>query len=342
MKRILLTILSLFVLICFTSCFKKQEATKNIEQLQKENGIPVRISQIVQKPYVQVLTYNAPLSGIEESTAKSMVGDVILNVNGKVGDYVKKDQIIISFSQDTPSAQYEQANSAYLNAQQTYNRMQRLFNQGAISQQEMDNVTTAYNVTKANLNSSSQMINVKAPISGYITAMKVSQGDNVSPGTELFTISNTSKYKAVIWVPDSEIQYVKKGQKVSAQWGSQTLSGATSTIALAMDQDKKAFRTEIIFNTHPKQIISGITFEIKLEVARINSAIVIERKSITEENNKMYVWLEVDNKAVKTEIKTQHNNGIEFEVISGLKPGDELITEGISLLTDNCLVQIIK
>jgi membrane fusion protein (multidrug efflux system) len=265
-----------------------------------------------------------------------------MKVNAKVGDYVKKDKVIVTFPQDTPSAQYEQANSAFLSAKQTHDRMQRLFEQGAISQQDMDNITTAYNVTKANLNTSSQLINVKAPISGYITAMKVNAGDQVMPADELFTVSNTSKYKAIVWVSDSDIQSVKKGQKAVAKWGEQTLLGRISSVSMAMDQDKKAFRTEIIFYTLPKQIISGVTLQINLEVERINGAIVLERKSLLEENGKKYVWLEKDKKALKTEITTGHDNGIEYEVISGLSAGDRVITEGISLLTDNCLVQIIQ
>jgi len=342
MKRTIVITLIITLILSLIGCGKKQETAKNMEQLQKENGIPVRITEVKTRPFVQVLTYNAPLSGIEESTAKSMVSDVILSVNAKVGDYVKKDQVIITFPQDTPSAQYNQANSAFLNAKQTYERMTRLFVQGAISQQDMDNVTTGYNVAKANLNASSQMINVKAPISGYITAMKVNQADHVAPADQLFTISNISKYKSVIWVPDSEVQLIKKGMKAIAVWGEQTLTGRVSTISLAMDQDKKAFKTEIVFDTQPKQIISGVTLEIKLDVVNIPNAIVIDRKSIVEAGSAKYVWLEKDKKAVKTEIVTKHDNGIEYEVSSGLKAGDKVITEGISLLTDNALVQIIQ
>ncbi len=342
MKRATIIIMIIALLFTMLACGKKKEAVKNMEQLQKENGIPVRITEVQPKTFTQALTYNAPLSGIEESTAKSMVSDIILKVNAKVGDYVKKDQVIITFPQDTPAAQYEQANSAYLNSKQTYERMQRLFAQGAISQQDMDNVTTGYTVSKANLNASAQMIHVKAPISGYITAMKVNPSDHVFPGAELFTVSNTSRYKAVIWVPDTEIQQIKKGMKANAVWGEQTLTGRISTISLAMDQDKKAFKTEIVFDTHPRQIISGITLEIKIEVSNIPQAIVVERKSIIESLDKKFVWLEKDKKAIKTEITTKHDNGIEYEVVSGLKNGDRVITEGISQLTENCLVQVIQ
>lgn len=342
MKRTIILILTLVLILSFIACGKKKEAVKNIELLQKENGIPVRTIEISPKPFIQELVYNAPVTGIEESTVKAMVSDVVLNVKAKVGDYVKKDQVVITFPQDTPMAQYEQANSAFLNAKKNYERMQRLFAQGAISQQDMDNVTTGYNVSKANLNASSQMIYYKAPISGYITAMKINTADYVNVGDPLFVVTNTSKYKADIWVTVSEIKLLKKGIKAVSKWSEQTLTGRVNSVSLAMDQDKKAFKVEVIFDTIPKQIISGITLEIKLEVSRINDALVVERKSILVENGNKYVWLEKDNKAIKTEIVTKNDNGIEYEVVSGLKAGDRLIIEGISLLTDNCLVKTIK
>jgi len=281
MKGIIISILTLSLMISFTGCGKKKEVVKNMELLQKENGIPIRITEIAPRPFIQELTYNAPLSGIEESTAKAMVDDVILKVNAKVGDYVKKDQVIITFPQDTPAAQYEQTNSAFLNAKQTYERMQRLLAQGAISQQDMDNVATGYKVAKANLNASTQMIYVKAPISGFITAMKVSPADHVNPGDPLFIVSNTSKYKAEIWIPDSEIQYLKKNLKAIATWGDQSFTGRVTSVSMAMDQDKKAFKAVIVFDTHPKQIHQ---WHYTGNQARNNPEstmpIVVERKSI--------------------------------------------------------------
>jgi len=127
MKRILSIVLPILLLLSFTACVKKKEAAKNIEQLHKENGIPVRVLDITSRTFTQELKYNASLTGVEESYVKSMVGDNVVKVYAKVGDYVKKDQIIVSFPQDTPAAQYMQANTAYYNAKLIYERMQRLF-----------------------------------------------------------------------------------------------------------------------------------------------------------------------------------------------------------------------
>lgn len=335
---ILISLLSIFIL---AGCNRKN-SSKSMEQIQKEEGIPVRVTELQPVSYVESYNYNAVLSGIEESTVTAMVGDVITKINVKVGDYVKKDQVVLTFPLDTAGAQYQQANSAFQNARTTYERMQRLRTQGAISQQDMDNVETAYRVALANYNTSQSMINVKAPINGYVTNILVNVGDQVNPGAELFTVSNTSKYKAVIWIPDTDIQKIKKGQRAEAKWNEETLNGQISSVAMAMDQNKKAFRTEIIFSTRTKYMASGVTVEISINTKTIPNAIVIDRSSLVEAEGKYHVWAVENNKAVKKPVKIGSNNGIRYEIKEGLNAGDKIITEGVTLVFEGSLVKVIQ
>jgi len=343
MKKIIVIVMSLILLTLLSfGCSRKNKNGKNMEQIQREEGIPVRVTELQKSTYTETLTYNAVLSGIEEATVTSMVEDVITKINFKVGDHVKKGQVILTFPNDTPAAQFQQANSAFLNIKTTFERMQRLYAQGAISQQEMDNVETGYKVALANYNASQSMINVKAPISGYVTNLLVNVGDKVNSGAGLFTVSNTSKYKAVIWIPDSEIQKVKKGQKAEAKWNDEILTGYLSSVALAMDQGQKAFRAEVVFKTKTKYMASGVTVEISINTKTIPNTIVVERNSMVESDGKYYVWVLENNKAVKKEIQIGQNNGIRYEIKDGLKTGDKIITEGLTMVYEGSLVKVIQ
>ncbi len=339
-KTIILYLLANVLLM--SACGRRKIESKNMEQIQKEEGIPVRVSEIQPTSFSQIHTYNATLSGIEESVVRSMVGDVVLRINVKVGDYVRKDQVVMTFPTDTPAAQYLQASTAYQNAKATYERMQRIFAEHAISQQDMDNVTTAYQVAEANYKTAQSMVYVKSPISGFVTNIAVNQGEQVSPGADLFTVSNTSKYKAVIWIPDSEIRDLRKGQVATANWNGAELKGYVSNIALAMDQNNKAFRAEVIFTTKTGLIASGITVEIGIETLNKPDVIVVERSALFETGAKQNAWIMVNNKAVKKEVKTGHNNGIAYEITEGLNPGDILITEGLTMIYEGALLKVIQ
>jgi RND family efflux transporter MFP subunit len=341
MKRITILIAIIMISLMF-GCGKKKAESKNMEQIQQEVGIPVRVSTVETTTFRKELSYNASLSGSEESTAQAMVSDIITKINAKVGDKVSQGQIIVSFPANTPAAQWEQASSAFNSIKTVYERMQRLFAQGAISQQDLDNVETQYKVSKANLASSEQMINVRAPISGVITAMMVNPSEKVFPGKDLFTVASTSGYKAVIMVPESEIGMLKKGAKATATWQEETITGRISQISLAMDRDSKAFRVEVLFPGINRNISYGVTAEINIEVMAKPNVIVVPRDNILFENGNKFVWRNVDNKAVKTAIETGLDNSLTFEVVSGLNAGDILITEGINMLTENAKLRVIE
>jgi membrane fusion protein (multidrug efflux system) len=333
---------SFVALLLLAACGRKQEAGKNMEQLQKEQGIPVRIQAVENQTFKQELSYNAVLNGLEESTAQAMVSDIVTSINARVGDHVTKGQVIVTFPQNTPAAQYEQATTAFNAQKQAYERMQRLFEQGAISRQDLDNMETGYKVARANLDASEQMIKVQAPISGIITNVWVNPSEKVFPGKELFTVSSPSGFKAVVMVPESEVARIRNGTPATAEVGETTIRGRVSQIALAVDQNSKAVRVEVVFPGANRQIKFGTTARINLDVLNKNNVIVVDREHLVRENGKSYVWLAVDNHAKKAEIETGLDNKLQFEVVSGLAAGDKLITQGLNMLTDDALIRVIE
>ena len=341
MKKIL-TISLVIGLLAFSACGKKKEAGKSIEQLQKEKGIPVRTATIEAGTFSQELSYNATLSGAEEADAMALMSDVIIKINAKVGDRVSRGQTIVVFPRTALEARNDQAQTAFDAAKMAYDRMRRLVAQGAISQQDMDNVETQFKMAQSALDSSNQMINITAPISGVITKIMVNQGDRTYPGQPLFTVASASAFKAILNVPEMDVKSIRKGTAAVATWNKETLNGRVSSVALGMDQKSKAFRVECQFPNNNRNFSYGVTAEIKLKTLSKADCIIIDRQNIVTENGKKYVWLAENGKAKKVEIQTGLDNHLSFEVTEGLNPGDIIITEGISLLTEGAKILVTE
>ena len=340
--KVMILVILTVVILMISACGKKKDDAKNMQQLQNENGIPVRVDSVQTSTFEQILRYNATLGGLEESTPQAMVSDIILSLNAKVGQRVNKGDVIVRFPMNTPAAQYEQASSAFNSITSVYNRMKRLYEKGAISLQDYENVQTQYQVSKANLDASEQMINVRAPISGVITNIMVSQAERVFPGKELFTVASTGGYKAKIMVPDTEISKVRKGARVTATWQDQVLNGRVSSISMSLDQNTKAFNVEASFPGLKKNVGFGVTAEIDIEVLSKPNVIVVDRQSLVMENGNYFVWVNEAGKAVRRPVQIGLDNALEFEITSGLNVGDQLITEGVNMLTDNAKLQVIE
>ncbi len=329
------------LLLLSGACGKKETAGKNMEQIQQEQGIPVRVQKIENRTFVQDLTYNAPLEGRESTTVQSMVSDVVTGVLAHVGDRIQAGQLVITFPSNTPAAQFEQATTGFNAAQTAFNRMRNLFADGAISRQDLDNAETAFRIAQANLSASDQMINVRAPIDGVITNIMVSRSERSWPGQDLFTIASTTGFKARVMVPDTRIKEVRQGLPVEAQWQDQTLSGRVSRVALALDPYSRAVPVEVEFPVYNPRVSFGVTARLRLIVKSKPDCVVVQRQHIVTSNDQHFVWVNENGRAVRREIVTGLDNQLEYEVLSGLAPGDQLIVEGLNLLASNARLRVI-
>lgn len=330
------------VLLVISACGKKKSEAVSIEQIHKEQGVPVKVITIEPGSLSQEQLYNATISGAEESTSNAMLADVVTGIHAQIGDRVSKGQLIISFPANSPMAQNDQARAGFNSARQVYERMQRLHTQGAISQQDLDNARTGFEVAQANLQSSEAMIKIVSPINGILTNIMVNNGDRCYLGQPLFTVASGGSFKAVVNVPESEISKVRRGTPATATWNGITLNGRVTQVALALDPNTKAFRVECVFPNSNRGFSYGVTAQVSLITSNVQNVIAIDRQYIVTENSQKFVWLAKDGKAVKAPIETGRDNQLRFEVVSGLTEGDVLITEGLNLLTDNAKINVVS
>nr|MDK2850692.1 rane fusion protein multidrug efflux system [Candidatus Cloacimonadota bacterium] len=341
-RKILFLIPVAILLLALSACGEKAEEAKSMDQLQQELGIPVRVQKVKKTDFQQSLRYNATLGGISESTAQAMLADVITKVHYKVGDMVEKDDVVVEFPTNSPSAQYEQARTAYQSLQATRERMRRLYEEGAISLQDFENVDTQLKVAKANLEASEQMIKVRAPISGIITNIMVTESERSFPGQDLFTVASPDGYKATIMVPESDINSIRPNSRVTAEWNGISISGKISMIARAMDPATKAFRVEATFPGYKKDLNYGVTAEISILIKEQRGVFLAQRHQIIRENGDAYLWLAVDDTAKKVPIKTGLSDQLNYVITEGLSEGDLMIIEGLKSVKEDAKIRIIE
>lgn len=344
MKKTVLIALILS-LISLSGCLfsqKKEVGFKSMEQLHQENGVPVKIEQVRPVEFGTTLKYSATLKARSEAVCYARIAEVVQDVHFNVGDYVRKDEIVVTFPEDNQTTQYHQIKAGYELAEATYKRMQKLYQEGVISKQELDSARTNFEVAKANLNATDDAIRVKAPLSGYITQLNVKPTDNVSPGTPLFTVSNLDLIEAQIWASSKEANQIKVGQKVTLEWDGKLVEGSVAQVSQIMDPNRKAFSVKAVFKNTDKILTSGITADISIQTYNNEQAVVVRRRNLVEEDGKRFVYIVNNGKAFKRQISTGKEQGALVEVKSGLKPGEFIIVEGNTMVTDQTKVNIVN
>jgi RND family efflux transporter MFP subunit len=342
MKKLVILMTGLLILLIFAACGNNEQEFRNIEQIQQSEGIPVKVEKISLQPFVISVNYNANLYGIKETTLTSMIADRIEEVHVRVGDYVEEDDLLLSFPEDNPSAQFIQAKAAYNNIVQTYERMSALFAEGGISQQELDQLKTSRQVAEANLKASEKMIMIRAPYSGTVTHLNFRAAESAGPGDPLLTIARINKYQTQIWVTENDINQIKPGLKAIARWQNYELPGKVTQVARSIDKNRQAFAVDLEFDNPQNFLLTGVMAAIELFRYDNPQAIVIPRQFIFSDSEGDFVFLAEGERALTRYIETGENDGMNFEIVAGLSVGDPLIKEGANLISVNTRIRIIN
>ena len=340
-KRWLLFSGMILALIILFACNGNGEQAKSMEQIYKEEGVPVKTKLVQPQLFEKKLNYNAVLTGIEESTVSAKLADRVEKVLVNIGDYVTKDQVLITFPTDNPTAQYQQAKVAYDNAKSSFDRIKNLFDTGGISQQNYDNTRTQYEVAKANFEAVSQMVKVLAPMNGYVTGINVVESENVKKDEQLVTISRTDKLKSKVWISEKEISQVKVGLPALTTWNDQVLHGKVVQVDMAINQNNQAFGAVLEFDNNGNGLYCGVTSEIQIITKQDAEAIVVNVKNILNSADGDYVFVNMNGQAERRLVVQGERQNLDVEIAKGLNPGDQLVVEGQLLLSDGSKLNII-
>ena len=338
----MLLLLGAGLLSVLAGCGGGETESKSMEQIHAEEGVPVRVETVSLEPFTIEHIYNGVLTGELESSAKSKVSDAVAKVYFEVGNRVTEGAVVLTFPTDNPSAQYFQAKVSYENATSTLERMETLFKDGGISKQDLDNTRTMYEVAKANWDAAQQAVRVRAPLSGIITQLNVRESDNVEPGDVLFKVSRPGRLKARLWVPESQIADMVVGADATATWGRAVLDGEVAQVDMSLNSEKQAFGVLVEFGNPDLAVMSGVNAEIMVMIPTGRSAIVINRRTVFREDSRYFVYLVGSSTARKREVILGRAQGLDVEIVSGLDPGDIIITEGQMLLEEGTKLNIVE
>ncbi|MDC7222434.1 MAG: efflux RND transporter periplasmic adaptor subunit [Spirochaetales bacterium] len=185
---------------------------------------------------------------------------------------------------------------------------------------------------------------VKAPISGTVTAVNVEMGQTVSQQFPVVTIGDLSQLEIITNIPERFIYQVELGQRgiiSSSAAGGNSFDAKVSEIAPVVNQSSRTMETRLIMEGD-NQIKAGMFVTIKLITSTSANALTIPEEALIIRNDTQFVYLVAGEAVKKTPVETgKKSNGL-VEILSGLDEGDEVVTEGKTLLSDGVKVRIVN
>ncbi|MDP2088991.1 MAG: efflux RND transporter periplasmic adaptor subunit [Flavobacteriaceae bacterium] len=287
----------------------------------------------------------------------------VTNVHVKVGDHVSKGQLLVSINNTDIAAKEAQVKAGIIqakaglkNAEKDYNRFKTLFSQNSASQKELDDMTTRYEVAKAQLEATQQMqnevnahlsySNIRAPFGGTITGKYINNGDMANPGMPLVSLEAPGQFLATVMIPETEISNIKKGTavQVTVKSSGDQLSGIVSEVSNSARLTGGQYIVKINLNKTDAKLYSGMFVITHFPVTVAENTMVIVPKSVLVTRGELIGIYTVSqaNTAILRWVRLGKTFGNDVEILSGLNQGETYIATADSKLYNGTKINIKK
>ena len=323
--------------------FSKEQAWKS--DFMVKEVVPVDFSSVIATSG-EILT----VPGEKKNLAASSPGLVrFTNLNLVQGTPVKKDELLFTINSgaligNNLQLQLQEAKNLFEKSRGDYLRHLNLFYKGAISERQIIDTRSRYtedslrySILRSNV--SGQGIQVKAPVTGTIHELMVSEGTYVETGQNMATISSNQR---LMIRADLGQQFFDQLPFIETANFRPSYTNKTYTIeemngrllAAGVSVAENDHYLPIIFEVENKgNLLEGAFTEVYLKTSKKQSVLAVPISAMTEEQGEFYVYTQVSGETYsKRAISPGKSDGLRIEILAGIEPGERVVTRGVVFL----------
>ena len=349
--------------LLLSSCGEKKEEVK------AEVMRPVNYQIIGTSDGLKVRTFSGVVKAGNEIELSFRSSGIITALNAKVGQKVKKGDLIAKLDNVQAKLAYEQAISALKSAKSAMNtsklsldRIKSLYEKGSNSLSDYEKAKNSYQSALDQYESAKRKKGIQqteinygyiyAPRNGIIASKSGGLNENISAGQVVAVLNAGKQTNIKVGLPENVINKVVSGMTTTLSFSAingEEFTGTVIEISPIVDASSATYPVKISIDQTTETIKPGmtasVTFNFGKENAVKDNTLLIPVKSVGEDGNGNYVFLI---ESTDGKIGTVKKHTIElgeltesgFKIKSGLSAGDKIATAGLQSLLDGQKVKL--
>lgn len=301
------------------------------------------------------MRYSGRIQADKTVNLSFQVSGTIEEIPVNLGDFVEKGTLIAAVDPTTYKKQYQAKQAEAKLARENYQRINAVFQKGSVAEIKMLKARSKYDQAESAAAAAYQ--NVKhtklyAPVSGYVGNKMMEAGDLANPEMPVVQLLDLHSLKAVIAVPDEEINTHQIGNRAIVTISAlkhEKMEGNVSEISINSSKKNPMYRVKININNPPKQVKPGMACQVHLKddllttsVAPPEFVVPVKSVSVTEEGRNFVYIVNTEDEAEKRFVNTGRLYDEGIAITSGLQAGEKLVISGYHKLTDHTPVKIVQ
>jgi membrane fusion protein, multidrug efflux system len=317
------------------------DAVTTIEAKREE--WPATLNAIATVAAVQGVTVSADLAGIVD------------RITFDSGQSVQKGDVLVHLDTRQEEAQLAGAQSQLELARVNFERMQGLVQQDAVSRAEYDAAASAYKQAEARVGEIRATIErktIRAPFSGGLGIRQVNLGQYLTGGDPVVPLQSLDPIYVNFGVPQQEAVQMRIGRTVhitAAELGGSDFTGRISALDSVVDQTTRNVQVQATLANRGGKLRPGMFVQAQVMLGAPRSTVALPASAISYApyGDSVFIVGGMKNPQGQTYrgvrqqvVKLGAARGDQIEVLSGIKPGEEVVTSGVFKLRNGAPVQV--
>jgi membrane fusion protein, multidrug efflux system len=309
----------------------------------KQESWPATMSVIGTMEAVKGVTVSADLPG------------TVARIAFESGQAVHQGDVIVELDTRQERAQLAALEAQRDLAEVNYDRMQQLVKEGVISKMEYDQATAQQRQTEANVaevRATIERKTIRAPFSGVLGIRKANLGQYLAAGNPVVPLQALNPIYVDFGVPQQAAGQVRVGGNLhvtTEDLAGQVFNGRVTALDSVVDETTRNLQVQATLSNQEGKLKPGMFVQVALGYGASRQAITLPASAISYAPYGDSVFVITDLKDPKGQpyrgvrqqfVKIDGSRGDQVAIVSGVNPGDEVVTSGVFKLRNGAAVKV--
>ena len=339
------TIIIAFAALVLAGCAQKknsQEQAASAAMAAQPQAQAVKVMAAAKQDVRQDGVYSATVQAFAVNNIAPQSGGRIQKINVEVGDFVSKGQVLAEMDR----VQLDQAKLRLSNAETELGRLKQLYEQGGLAQSDYEAAELNFQVSKSTYDNLLENTILRSPISGVVSARNYDRGDMYGMAAPIFTVQQITPVKILVGISEGDYTKVKKGDNVTLTVDAlpgKTFSGSIKRIYPTIDPMTHTVNIEVNVPNQNRELRPGMYAKVNVTFGHSSSIVVPDAAVVRlQGSGQRNVFVVENGVAVQREVTLGRHFDSQYEILSGLEVGEQVVVKGGSALRNGAAVEVIE
>lgn len=336
------TIIYVAAAVMAVSCGNNNSKTAEQPQAAEVRLPNVTIMAASYKDVPQSDVYTANVEAYAKNNIAPQSPSRIQKIYVEVGDFVRAGQIVAKMDE----VSLNQSKLSMANDSLEYSRIKKLYEQGGVSKSDFDAMELKYNVTRSQYQNLLENTILRSPVSGVITARNYDQGDMYG-GSPIYVVEQITPVKLYVGISEMDYTRVKKNDVVALTADAlpgKTFTGRIARIYPTIDAATHTFTAEVNVANSDRLLRPGMYARVTVNFGSNHSIVVPDDCVVKQQGSgvRSVFVLQNDDTVKEVVVTLGRHFGTEYEILSGIAEGDNVVVKGQASLKNGSKVNVQK